>query len=86
MNFQLSNPITRDGETISEVRVFAPRAEDMRRIVEAEDVPGGEMAASMTTIGRLTDLPGWAIELLSHEDLIGLGTATDAMFARRGRH
>jgi len=86
MIYNLRHPIARDGETITEARIFAPRADDMRRIVQAEDQPGGEMVASMLTIARLTDLAEWAIEQLSREDLMGLGNATDAMFADRGRH
>jgi hypothetical protein len=86
MHFELSIPITRDEVTITAVRIFRPRAEDMRVIVEAEGAPGGEMAASMATIARLTDLPGWAIEQLSYPDVLALGSATDAMFAGKGRH
>jgi len=86
MIYTLRHPIGRDGATITEARIFAPRADDMRRIVAAEDQPGGEMAAAMLTIARLTDLPEWAIEQLSRDDLMGLGDATDATFAERGRH
>lgn len=76
----LIHPITRDGSTIKEVRLFEPRASDILAITMAEGPPGGEITATLRTIERLTDLPTWAIEQLGQDDLAEVATACDAAF------
>lgn len=76
----LSAPITRDGVNIEKVRFFTPRASDILAITLAEGQPGGEIAATLRTIERLTDLPVWAVELLGQDDLAAVAAACDAAF------
>lgn len=76
----LSVPITRDGTMITHVCLFTPRASDILAITLAEGQPGGEIAATLRTIERLTDLPEWAIELLGQDDLAAVAAACDAAF------
>ncbi len=76
----LAHPITRDGITIEQVRLFEPRASDILAITMAEGQPGGEITATLRTIERLTDLPTWAIEQLGQDDLAAVATACDAAF------
>lgn len=77
---ELAAPVTRDGVTISSVRLFEPRASDILAITLAEKEPGGEIAATLRTIERLTDLPEWAIEQLGQDDLAAVAAACDAAF------
>lgn len=84
---ELSAHITRDGVTISSVRLFEPRASDIRAIADADAAaPNCTVRASLVTIERLTDLPIWAIELLSQDDLLAVGTACDALFSWTQKH
>lgn len=86
MQMNLEHPITRDDHTISTVRLFVPRADDMRRVALAEAEPGGDLVATLRTIERLTDLPTWAVDELKHNDLMAIGAACDALFDDRGMH
>lgn len=76
----LSAPIVRGNVIIEKVHMFEPRASDILAITLAEGQPGGEIAATLRTIERLTDLPEWAIELLGQDDLAAVAAACDAAF------
>lgn len=77
---ELAAPIARDGVNIEKVHLFEPRASDILAITLAEKEPGGEIAATLRTIERMTDLPSWAVEQLGQDDLAAVAAACDAAF------